>query len=187
MERYFSLIIIFISSICTFQSYVSAQELKAQLFHYTPADGLTSNSISDIIQDKYGNIWMEMYDGRVFVLIRKTDRIVNAFTGHQANDIITERPVFCSPSGKSYMIIKNKGIFQMYFDAGNIKSKFIHIQRRTVNQIVFDNKGNLWLSTDNGLICMDEKSGKIKKVHWMSENITSVSYKKNHIYAGTKC
>jgi ligand-binding sensor domain-containing protein/AraC-like DNA-binding protein len=231
MKRYFSLIIIFISSICTFQSYVSAQELKAQLFHYTPADGLTSNSISDIIQDKYGyiwiatwnglnrydgysftnyttgkasgipflhnrifklspdkygNIWMEMYDGRVFVLIRKTDRIVNAFTGHQANDIITERPVFCSPSGKSYMIIKNKGIFQMYFDAGNIKSKFIHIQRRTVNQIVFDNKGNLWLSTDNGLICMDEKSGKIKKVHWMSENITSVSYKKNHIYAGTK-
>lgn len=63
MKRYFSLIIIFISSICTFQSYVSAQELKAQLFHYTPADGLTSNSISDIIQDKYGYIWIATWNG----------------------------------------------------------------------------------------------------------------------------
>ena len=104
---------------------------------------------------------MEMYDGRVFVLIRKTDRIVNAFTGHQTNDIITERPVFCSPSGKSYMIIKNKGIFQMYFDsAGNIKSKFIHIRDGQLIRSFFDNKGNLWLSTDNGLICMDENQAK---------------------------
>ena len=99
-----------------------AQQLQAEVTHYSTDDGLCSNAVSDIIQDGNGylwiatwnglsrfdgfnffnyttgrlsgnpllhnrimdltadfqqNIWLRMYDGRVFVLNRNEDRIIN--------------------------------------------------------------------------------------------------------------
>ena len=116
----------FILFLSTFVCHTNAQQMQARLDHYSTKDGLTSNSISDIIQDKFGfmwiatwnglnrfdgynfqnyttgkasgiknlhnrildlqtdlqgNIWMIMYDNRVFVLNRHTDCITNAFNG----------------------------------------------------------------------------------------------------------
>ena len=104
----------------------TAQVMQASRTHYSTEDGLTSNAISDIVQDDLGyvwiatwnglsrfdgfhfynyqtgagshipllhnrisrlyvdmqqNIWMRMYDGRVFVVKRSTDRIINPFEG----------------------------------------------------------------------------------------------------------
>ncbi|MDY5767629.1 MAG: two-component regulator propeller domain-containing protein, partial [Alloprevotella sp.] len=38
---------------------------------------LLHNRISDLTIDGMQNVWMRMYDGRVFMLDRSTDRIIN--------------------------------------------------------------------------------------------------------------
>ena len=40
------------------------------------------NRILDIVIDQSQNVWMHMYDDRVFVLNRHTDQIINPFEGY---------------------------------------------------------------------------------------------------------
>ena len=54
-----------------FYNYKTGGQSRVPLLH---------NRISDIEIDRMQNVWMRMYDGRVFVLERRTDRIVNPFT-----------------------------------------------------------------------------------------------------------
>ena len=110
-----------------------AHELQALRNHYTTSDGLASNAIADIVEDRFGyiwiatwnglsrfdgynfcnyptgknsglsnfhnriltltadnmgNIWMRMYDNRIFVLNRHTDIIANAFESVEGGDLL---------------------------------------------------------------------------------------------------
>jgi ligand-binding sensor domain-containing protein len=52
------------------------------------------NRIDDIVIDQSQNIWLKMYDHRVFVLDRNTDRFTNPFEGIEgAEDFRTNSPL----------------------------------------------------------------------------------------------
>ncbi len=232
MRRYVSLLNIIIITLFCFNCMTQAQQLKAKLYHYTPEDGLTSNSVSDIIQDKYGfiwiatwnglsrydgysfynyttgkssgipllhnriskltsdvygNIWMKMYDGRVFVVVRRTDKIVNAFGNPKdTREITTNHPVFCSPDGTAYVICKDRGIYQLKPDNNSFKVRHISVIGIDICNMAFDKKGNIWLATNKGMKEINPISGKIIKTYWRNESISSIFIKGNNIYAGTK-
>lgn len=221
-------------TLCLNCNLISAQEIQASLSHYSTDEGLSSNAISDIIQDKYGyvwiatwnglcrfdgynfynyatggeshipllhnrilditadkdaNIWMRMYDGRVFVLNRKTDKICYAFEKvKDGNHIKTEKKITADNNGNVFIIISQRGIYRLRLNNNIITSHFIDLHNIDISSICEDTRGRLWISSNKGLQQLNIKSNKnvIKKHFCINENITCAFAKSNSIYGGTK-
>ena len=145
-----------------------AQELKASLSHFSTNNGLSSNAISNMVQDDYGfiwiatwnglsrfdgynfynyrtgngshipnlhnrildlvvdtwqNVWMRMYDGRIFVLDRKKDQFINplqSISGH--DDLRTQYPLVVTSSGDVLASFDGVGLYKMRLDPNNPKT-----------------------------------------------------------------
>ena len=58
-----SIFTILILSLLLLSQTASGQKLRASLSHYSTDNGLTSNTIADIIQDGYGYLWIATWNG----------------------------------------------------------------------------------------------------------------------------
>ena len=220
-----------------------AEELKAMLNHYTTADGMASNAVSDIVTDCYGyiwlatwnglsrydgydfcnyptgknsglknfhnriltltadtegNIWMRMYDNRIFVLNRKTDIITNAFAGIKGGESFTTdngmdgkthrtaSTVVKSPDGFVYAYIPSKGIFRMKSCMHGTSIQHIDTKQQAVHAMCADSNGTLWVVTEKGLTSL-KPSGHIlpTSVHLANNKILSVCNTMHGIIAAT--
>ncbi len=116
-------------------------------------DGLSSNNIRDIIQDKYGYIWIATVDG------------VNVYDGFK-NIIYKNNPDDSTslPSNVTYTILEDKeGTIWITSDEGLVKynrntnsfttfkpfESTAELANRTIH-IYEDSKNNLWVSTQDG-------------------------------------
>lgn len=144
------------------------------------------NRILNICADRIGNIWMRMYDNRVFVLDRRTDRIINAFQGVEGADNFTTRhELTVAPDGDVYIITDDRGIYRIGLRNGKLTRKQYPTGNVRVNKVVCDAAGNVWLATDNGILKLDNKTGQMSNRHFAGEDITAATYKGNCLYAGT--
>lgn len=185
-----------------------AHELQALRNHYTTSDGLASNAIADIVEDRFGyiwiatwnglsrfdgynfcnyptgknsglsnfhnriltltadnmgNIWMRMYDNRIFVLNRHTDVIANAFESIEGGDLLktnngyqgkthrTASTIVKSIDGYVYAYIRQKGIYRMRSVGAKPTVQLIDIGKQKVYAMATDKHANLWVATDKGL------------------------------------
>lgn len=120
---------------------------------WTARDGLPSDSINDIIQDKSGYIWIGTFNGLV-----RFDGI-NFFTfskyeehGFESNSVTT---LLEDPDGNLWIGTNGEGIarysnnkFTM-FNNSDLKDKVI-------KSLSIDNTGSLWIGTGNGLLKSDK-------------------------------
>jgi ligand-binding sensor domain-containing protein/AraC-like DNA-binding protein len=211
---------------------LQAQGLQAMLNHYSTENGLPSNAISDIIQDKFGyiwisswnglcrydgydffqyatgtasgipflhnrildmyadtqgNIWLRMYDNRIFVLNRKTDLIQNAFEGiSNGINIRTDRPLAVSSDGHVFAIINGQGIYRMSLENNHFSRHLYPIRGINITKIVFDKHGKIWLSTNKGLATLNTTTGKTSFYYIPGmKSITSITNFENLICIGT--
>lgn len=193
-----------------------AQELNAKLTHYSTEDGLPSNAISDIAQDRQGfiwiatwnglarfdgfnfqcyttgpisgipflhnrilsitpdtegNIWMRMYDNRIFVLNRHTDKIQPVFADiNEGQQLRVNLPLTTSNNGTVFAHIEGRGICQLRLTKNVLTHYFIPIRHYQVKQILADTDNHLWLSTQYGLSYYDVKSKQLHQVHSLHGN-----------------
>ena len=210
-----------------------AQKLQASLSHYSTEDGLTSNAISDIIQDDYGylwiatwngmsrfdgyhffnyktgngsripllhnrlkqlvndqqqNIWMRMYDGRIFMLNRKTDRIVNPFEGVSGSEEYrTDIPVFLTSSGYLLVSILDVGIYMMRFDNDKFDLQLVTTTDLKVNTFAEGYHNDIWVGTDKGVHRLDLGNLSLeRKGMFEDETITALFSNGFNVWAGSK-
>lgn len=222
-----------------------AQEPQAILEHYSTSDGLISNAISDIIQDKWGfiwistwnglnrfdgfnftnyntgkasgiknlhnrilnlqtdtqgNIWMLMYDNRVFVLNRHTDKISNAFDNIEGGESFhtAEAPtedkyrqvdaITISNDGYVYINIPERGLYQLYIDGKhNSCRKIVDSNIKTYN-VSCDTDGNPWIATKPYTIKVIDKNTGIVKGNYIikGETVNCIKFTNNSLYIGTE-
>ena len=75
------------------------------------------NRILDIVIDQSQNVWMHMYDGRVFVLNRHTDQIINPFKGFDGyEEYRTNSPLLVTSQGEVFVSIEGHGLFILSLD-----------------------------------------------------------------------
>ena len=81
------------------------------------------NRILDIVIDQSQNVWMHMYDGRVFVLNRHTDQIINPFKGFDGyEEYRTNSPLLVTSQGEVLVSIEGHGLFILSLDRRGLKS-----------------------------------------------------------------
>lgn len=130
--------------------------LHAQVFQrFTEADGLPINLVNDIVQDKYGFIWvateagLARYDGSRFKSFRHNPS--------DSTSISSNNPVKLElASNGDLWIVYNQGILDRYqFETGKFEKHVI----KTYNNLIQDrvctmhiDSNTIWIGTQNGLV-----------------------------------
>ena len=213
-----------------------AQELKASLSHFSTNNGLSSNAISNMVQDDYGfiwiatwnglsrfdgynfynyrtgngshipnlhnrildlvvdtwqNVWMRMYDGRIFVLDRKKDQFINplqSISGH--DDLRTQYPLVVTSSGDVLASFDGVGLYKMRLDPNNPKNNeplLITTTNMTVKCMAEGYHNDIWVGTDKGVHRLDINNLSIENKGLFTDEDVCILYSNGYnIYVGTR-
>lgn len=127
------------------------------------------NRIARIYEDKIGNIWMIMYDGKLFRLNRRTDKfesMIGRFPNSEKAKV--EAPLFAS-DGDIWAIIKDGGVIQIETDSlsNQTEVRFHALNDTRINQLYEDTFSTIWLATSKGVLAL------------MSDTLSTKRYKEN--------
>lgn len=148
------------------------------------------NRVDNMVIDQGQNVWLKMYDGRVFVIDRKTDRIIDPLEGVSGHDIY-HMDYFFSPyvtsSGDLLVSFGPIGMYRMRLDRNGLKHDHIMTSSLTATCIVEGYHGDLWVGTDQGVHRIDMANLSLeKKGYFLDENITQLTTNGYNIFVGTK-
>lgn len=146
------------------------------------------NRISSLSIDKMQNVWMNMYDQRVFVMKRSEDRIVNPFDGISGgDDFRITSPVTVLSNGDVLAVVSGVGIYKLRLDDHGTKAQLITTGELKVTGMAEGYQNDVWLATDQGVHRMDVDNLTVeRKGYFLDENITSIFSNGFNIYAGTQ-
>lgn len=148
---------------------------------------LLHNRILQLAVDLGQNIWMRMYDGRVFMLDRKKDCIVNPFEGVAGYETFkTNTPIKSLSSGEILVDVDGIGIYIMQYTSRGMTRRLVDSRKYITTAIVEGYHGDIWVGTNKGirrLNLTDEMIGSI--ADFPQESITCMYSNGTSIYAGT--
>lgn len=146
------------------------------------------NRIIDIATDQQQNIWMRMYDGRIFVLNRITDTIENPLrkiSGYR--NFKTSQPLTITSAGDVMAVIDGVGIYCMRLDRNGMKTKLIDTGKLTVTSIAEGYRDDIWVGTDNGIHRLNMNNDNIERNGFFPDEHIKCMYSNGYnIYAGTQ-
>ena len=144
------------------------------------------NRTMSMVTDHQQNIWMRMYDGRVFVLNRHKDIIMNPFTDINGSDEFrTNQSLFVMNNGDVLAAIEGIGLYKMRMEQDKVSAKLITTGKRTVLSIAEGYHDDIWVGTENGLHRVDIGNLCIeRRAMFEGEEITALYSNGYNIYAG---
>ena len=145
------------------------------------------NRILDLVIDQSQNVWMRMYDGRVFVLDRTKDQFINPFEGISGNeDFKTDIPLMVTSWGEVLVSIGLGQLYLMRLDKNGLKSRTISTGGAIILSMAEGTKDDILLGTDKGVRHLNQRSLTIdKKVLLEEEEINCMYVNGFSIFAGT--
>ena len=147
------------------------------------------NRILDIVTDQSQNVWMHMYDDRVFVLDRNTDRIINPFEGYDGfEEYRTNAPLLVTSSGEVLVSIAgNNTIYMMTLDRRGLKSEKITAGELSITSMAEGYQSDIWLGTNKGIHRLNRRSLSLERDAILPDQRISCLYSNGYnIFAATK-
>ena len=148
------------------------------------------NRVDGLYVDQAQNIWMKMYDGRIFVINRQTDCIQDPLAGIGGHDEF-RLDYFYTPyitsSGDILLSFKDVGIYKLRLNRNGIHRQLIMTSQLTANCIVEGYHGDLWVGTEKGVHRIDMPNLTLeRKGYFLDENITRLTSNGYNIFASTR-
>ena len=147
------------------------------------------NRILDIVIDQSQNVWMHMYDDRVFVLDRNTDQIINPFEGYDGfEEYRTNAPLLVTSSGEVLVSIAgNNTIYMMTLDRRGLKSEKITAGELSITSMAEGYQSDIWLGTNKGIHRLNRRSLSLERDAILPDQCISCLYSNGYnIFAATK-
>ena len=120
---------------------------------YTKDEGLPSNTVTDIIQDDKGYIYIGTYEG--LVRFDGVDFTVFNKGLDPRYNFVSARSIFQAKDGAIWVGSNDEGIFRIVMDsAEEIKefSKANGLPNNSIRDIAEDDSGNIWVATSGGVV-----------------------------------
>ena len=146
------------------------------------------NRILQLAVDNQQNVWMRMYDSRVFVLKRSTDCIINPFENVSGSEEYrTSHPITVTSSGDVLICIDGVGLYKMRMTSSCISYQLITTGDLTISSIAEGYQDDIWLGTNMGVHRMDASNLTVeRKGLFLDEDVTCLYSNGYNIYVGTK-
>lgn len=150
------------------------------------------NRVMDMVIDNWQNVWMRMYDGRVFVIDRRQDKIVDplkdAGTGNE--ELRTSYPLIVTSSGDVLASIDGQGLYKMRLDQNNPTNnepQLITSNGLNVTCMAEGYHNDIWVGTDKGVHRLDISNLTVeRKSIFPEEKVTKMFSNGYNIYVGTE-
>ena len=163
---------------------------------YNYRTGITSgvkglhNRIDRMTIDQMQNVWLKMYDGRVFVLNRQTDRIedpLEGISGHSEFKVDYFFVPYVTSVGDVLMSFGETGFYKLRQDRNGLKQEQIMTRNMTVKCVVEGYHNDLWVGTDQGVHRINTSNLSLEKGgFFLDEDITCLASNGYNIFAGTR-
>ena len=148
------------------------------------------NRIDDIIVDQAQNIWLKMYDGRLFVLNRYSDCIEDPLQGINNHDnfhIDYFFTPFVTTTGDVLVSFGKEGLYKFRLNRNGLQRHLITTGSMTVNCIVEGYHNDIWVGTDQGVHRINMPNLSVERNGlFTDELVTRMTTNGYHVYAGTK-
>ncbi len=143
------------------------------------------NRILDITFDKAQNVWLRMYDGRIFVLNRKTERIENPIENRFDNrETMTDIPLCCADDGSILAFVPDKGLLKMWLDSRGYQAEMVRMNAKATCMDTGKN-GTVWIGTQDGLFKLSGKHYEKTQKAETTGRVICICTSDNGVFAGT--
>ena len=194
----FRSIIILILTFTAFSNLRVSAQYDSQFEKLTIKDGLSSNDVWDIIQDKYGLLWIatkdgiNIYDGYNFKILKHSLEDSTSLPSNDCNTVFED---------KNYEIWVGTKVGLAKYN--RVNETFVNYQYTANNtefangvaKIYEDSQNNLWVSTNQGILLFNRTTNKFKKFDVMkidntvaqmvSNTISIFETKKGELFVGS--
>lgn len=145
------------------------------------------NRLLDIAIDQSQNVWMHMYDNRVFVLNRHTDQIINPLEDKLGNEEFRlGSRIVTSSKGRVLLNIRDVGLFLVRLDRKGLETEMIKTGGLQITSVAEGLKDDIWIGTNMGLRRAISTTLELEdEVFLPQENITALTVIDLTIYAAT--
>jgi len=146
------------------------------------------NRVAQLAVDNQQNIWMRMYDSRIFVLRRSNDCIINPFENVSGSEEFrSSQTITVTSSGDVLVCIDGVGLYKMRMTPNGVKAQLISVGDMVITSIAEGYQDDVWLGTDKGVHRMDASNLTIeRKGMFLDEHVTCLYSNGYNIYVGTK-
>lgn len=146
------------------------------------------NRIEDLAIDNQQNVWLRMYDYRVFLMRRSTDKIINPFEGIKGSEDFRGNGVIFVTSGGDVLVpIVDKGIYKMRVEKDRVNCQLVTTGGLEVTSMAEGYQNDIWLGTNEGIHRMDASNMTVeRKGLFLDEYITCLFSNGYNVYAGTR-
>jgi PAS domain S-box-containing protein len=151
----------------------------------TIEDGLSQNSVSAILQDKYGEMWfgteagLDKYDGYNITSYKNNPENPTSISNNWINCLLEDinGNIWVGTAQGLNYLNRNSDEFIRYYQNG---TEPYSIHGSTINTIFTDSKNNIWVGTDKGLNKYDSLN---KNFSFIQLNPINTNQNKFHVYA----
>ena len=111
------------------------------------------NRLLDIAIDQHENVWMQMYDNRLFVLNRRTDKIINPFEGKVGyEEFRLGSKILTTSKGEVILNIRDVGLFVAGLDPDDgLKTSMVDTHGMLIRSMAEGAEDDVWLGTTQGI------------------------------------
>ena len=146
---------------------LSTGSIVAQTFSnlrkYDITDGISENSVRSIIQDRSGYIWIGTKDG----ICRFNGQTFQNYGGYPKtsdNNLLDVMKLVLHEDGRRIWVGTVEGLYIFDpFSESFCKTNPDGLINSTINDICYDNEGDLWIASANGLYRHNESKGTIRE------------------------
>lgn len=178
--RYFRCVSVVFAILLLFQQGVGfSQQLEFQ--HFSTKEGLSQANVWDILQDRYGFIWiatedgLNAYDGYSFRVYR---------TNPQDSLSISNNNIHCvAEDVRGNLWIGTRGGLNFYDHSTNTFERYLYnendphsISSNDITCLYLDSKENLWIGTASGLNLYDGKNKTFRRFYHDPSNSKSLPH-----------
>ena len=148
------------------------------------------NRVDAMIIDQAQNVWLKMYDGRMFVINRKTDRIedpLEGISGHEQYHVDYFFTPYVTSTSDVLISYDDIGLYKLRLDRNGFKQDLIATGQLTVNGVVEGYRNDIWAATDKGVHRINMVNMSLeRRGYFLNEHITRLATNGYNIFAGTK-
>ena len=148
------------------------------------------NRVDKVTIDQSQNVWLKMYDGKMYVINRQTDCIedpLKGIGGHEEFVVDYFFDPYVTSSGDVLISYKDVGLYKLRLDRNGTKQQLITTNQLTVNCVVEGYHNDLWVGTNEGVRRIDMSGFTLERAgYFLDEHITRLATNGYNIFAGTK-
>lgn len=147
------------------------------------------NRLLDIAIDQNENVWMQMYDNRLFVLNRRTDKIINPFEGKVGyEDFRLGSKILTTSKGEVVLNIRDVGLFVAGLDPDDgLKTSMVDTHGMRIRCMAEGAEDDVWLGTTQGIYRGIRHTMALDSIAILpQEEVTALSVYAYTLYAATK-